>query len=342
MFDKKTRVLLGREDVILKATIEDFIQSNAPIGSTFLKKQHRYSFSSATIRSTLSILEDKGFLTHPHVSAGRIPTDLGYRLYVDELMGNESHVPSGQKNFTRDIETMATSIEELMRATAVMLAKISKVFGVVILKGYKKSILSDIELIQLGSDRVMVVLAMKTGLVRSIVLNLKVEMKDRALVYVNDALRNQLIGLSLETIAASMKSRLKDTGVFDHEIIQILLSQSASVFAAQNDAVIFTSSYNELLQQPEFQDSQHFQEILPALETDALANEFVLPNQEEWKAVIGGENANTRLRNCSLMSAPFKGKHLSGSLALLGPKRMQYSALKSILNQFASGIQNVC
>ncbi len=342
MSNHKSHVFLGREDVILKATIEDFIQSNSPIGSTFLKKHHQYSFSPATIRTTLSMLEDKGLLTHPHVSAGRVPTDLGYRLYVDDLMENISQLPSEQKTFTSEIETMATSMEELMRATAVMLAKISKVFGVVILKGYEKSILSDIELVKLGSDRVMVVLAMKTGLVRSIVLNLKVDIKDSALLHVNDALRNHLLGLSLETIVSSMKSRLKDTGVFDHEIIQILLSRSASVFAAQNDAVVFTSSYNELLQQPEFRDTQQFQEILPALESDSLANDFEITNQSEWKAVIGGENENDRLRNCSLMSAPFKGNHLSGRLALLGPKRMRYSALKAILNQFATGIQNVC
>ncbi|MBT3216317.1 MAG: heat-inducible transcription repressor HrcA [Candidatus Marinimicrobia bacterium] len=342
MIDHKTDILLDREDVILKATIEDFIRSNSPIGSSFLKEQHHYSFSSATIRSTLSSLEEKGFLTHPYVSAGRIPTDLGYRLYVDDLMEPHPHTSLGKNEFIRDVETIATNMEELMRGTAVMLAKISKLFGVVVLKGYEKSTLSDIELVQIGSDRVMVVLAMKTGLVRSIVLNLKVDIGDRDLNYVNEALRNRLVGLNLKTIVDSIKSRLRDSDVFDHEIIQILLDKSTSVFATQNDAVVFTSSYSELLHQPEFQDAQLLQEILPALESDSLANDINLMDMEEWKAIIGGENENERLKNCSLISTPFNGNHLSGRLAILGPKRMRYSELKEILNQFASGIQNVC
>lgn len=333
--------MLGREDVILKATIEDFIQSNAPIGSTYLKKQHRYQFSPATIRATLSGLEEKGLLTHPHVSAGRIPTDLGYRTYVDDLMDNKGPSPKGNQ-LIRDMEMMATGMEDLMRATAAMLAKISRLFGVVILKGYQKSVLSDIELVKLGSDRIMVVLAMKTGLVRSIVLNLKVEVDDKILIRMNEALRNSLVGLRLDTIAGSMKMRLKESELFDHEIIQILLHRSSHMFAAQHDAVVFTSSYSELLSQPEFQDTHQFQELLPALETDSLMNDIDLSDRLKWNAVIGGENENELLHDCSVVSAPFRGSQVSGKLALLGPKRMQYSKLKTILHQFAEGIQNVC
>ncbi|MDP6532855.1 MAG: heat-inducible transcriptional repressor HrcA [Candidatus Marinimicrobia bacterium] len=341
MANRKTRVLVGREDVILKATIEDFIQSNAPIGSTFLKKQHRYNFSPATIRATMSALEEKGLLTHPHVSAGRIPTDLGYRTYVDDLMDKKGPSTKGNK-FIREMETMATGMEDLMRATAVMLAKISKLFGVVILKGYQKSILSDIELVKLGSDRIMVVLAMKTGLVRSIVLNLKVEVADGMLIRINEALRNSLVGLRLDDIAGSMELRLIDSDVFEHEIIQILLNRSSQMCTVQHDAVVFTSSYNELLTQPEFNDTQQFQDLLPALETDSLLNDIDLSNQSHWNAVIGGENENELLHDCSLVSAPFKGSLVSGRLALLGPKRMQYSSLKTILHQFAEGIKHVC
>ena len=164
--------LNDRENLILKTTIEDFISSGLPISSQKLYKHYFHSISPATIRNTLAGLEKKGLLKHMHTSSGRVPTDSGYRYYVDTLIQDNTSVIDEYDNISNSLSAVADNLEDLLQATALMLGKISHLFGVVMVSHQQRSILTDIELVQMASDRIMVVLALKSGFLRSIVLNL--------------------------------------------------------------------------------------------------------------------------------------------------------------------------
>lgn len=343
MSDNKSQKITDRERQILKTTIEDFITSNVPVGSKFLKNKHNYPFSPATIRTVMAKLEGRGYLTHPHVSSGRIPTETGYRIYVNELMEQPDMSMDIAQKSMQELETLVNNVEDLMEATALMLAKITQLFGMVIISRYEKSILSNIELVRIGDDRIMVVLALKTGIVRSIVLSLKVAVKTKTLDLIGQILKERLVGLSLDEIQGSITQRLQDTEIFEHEIIQILMMDKQGYFCVGGNSLVYTSSHAGLLRQPEFNEALSLQKILPALDELYLARYFSKDvNTDDSQTLIGTEIEDELLRDCALLTTPFKGKNISGKLAVLGPTRLPYQEITALLKSFSKVIPNAC
>lgn len=166
--------LTDRERMLLEAVIEEYIASYRPVGSSLLHSKYRLPYSTATIRQDLANLESRGLLTHPYTSSGRVPTDLGYRYYVDVILHSSNTLKQWDDQLIEELEDMSENIDSLMSATAAMLAKVTSLFGVVMISNVEQSILTDIELISLSSDRVMMVLAMKSGMIKSVTLNLEV------------------------------------------------------------------------------------------------------------------------------------------------------------------------
>ena len=235
--------LNDRENLILKTTIEDFISSGVPISSQKLYQRYFHSISPATIRNTLAALEKKGLLKHMHTSSGRLPTDTGYRYYVDTLIQDNTSMIDEFDNVSNKLSAVADNLEDLLQATALMLGKISRLFGVVMVSHQQRSILTDIELVQMASDRIMVVLALKSGFLRSVVLNLDLAIKDSVLEIINQALKDRLLGLSLDEIQDTILDRMRETDVYDHEIVQVLIQNSDKHFVISGDKLIYTSSF---------------------------------------------------------------------------------------------------
>ena len=218
---QKNNQLNEREASILLALVECYINNCSPISSQLIKNSFDFNISSATIRNTMALLEEKGFLTHLHTSGGRIPTDLGYRYYVNNLnFSNE--IDSELSNFIEyELKIINNNVDDLLGATAIMLSKISKMFGVVSISGYQSSILTDIELISIHGNRVMLVLAMDTGLVKSIVLNLKINISSHLISKITLVLKESLVGCSLQEIQSTIIGRLSDTEMYDHELVPV-------------------------------------------------------------------------------------------------------------------------
>jgi len=227
--------LNDRENMILKTTIEDFISAGVPISSQKLHNRYFHSISSATIRNTLATLEKKGLLKHMHTSSGRLPTDSGYRYYVDKLIPDNTSMIDEYDNVSERLSAVADNLEDLLQATALMLGKISRLFGVVLVSRQQRSILTDIELVQMASDRVMEVLALKSGFIRSVVLNLDLAIKDSVLKIINQVLKDRLLGLSLDEIQDTILDRMRETDVYDHEIVQVLIQNSDKHFVISGD-----------------------------------------------------------------------------------------------------------
>jgi len=334
--------LSDREAEILYATVESFIETNVPVSSTYLKKKYGFSISPATIRATLANLERKGYLKHLHTSSGRVPTDFGYRHYVDSVQIRSGSNTVILEKIEKNLITIASNVDELLNATAMMLAKISHLFGIVWVAKCEESILSDIELVLLQSKRVMLILATESGLVRSIVLNLDVNVESRHLELITRILKDRLVGLPLKKIQASIQDRLRDTEIYNHEIVQILLDHPEDNFSIEQNKLIYTSSPNEILKQPEFQNLDSYRRLLPALEKQYLTKVFNqdLVEQPPW-IYIGYEIQDQHLKECSILTTSFISGGIEGQLGIVGPRRLPYSSIKLLLNHFAEVLPSV-
>ena len=334
--------LNDRENLILKTTIEDFISSGLPIISQKLYKHYFHSISPATIRNTLAGLEKKGLLKHMHTSSGRVPTDSGYRYYVDTLIQDNTSVIDEYDNISNSLSAVADNLEDLLQATALMLGKISHLFGVVMVSHQQRSILTDIELVQMASDRIMVVLALKSGFIRSVVLNLDLAIKDSVLEIINQALKERLLGLSLDEIQDTILDRMRETDVYDHEIVQVLIQNSDKHFVISGDKLIYTSSFSQLLDYPEFHEIERLQTLMALFNEESLEgyfDKYLIADSEN--ILIGKEMGDSNFNDCSIVTNPFGNANICGQMAILGPTRLPYEQIKTILTNFTEIIGNV-
>jgi len=334
--------LNDRENLILKTTIEDFISSGIPISSQKLYQRYFHSISPATIRNTLAALEKKGLLKHMHTSSGRLPTDSGYRYYVDTLIQDNTSMIDEYDNVSNSLSAVADNLEDLLQATALMLGKISHLFGVVMVSHQQRSILTDIELVQMASDRIMVVLALKSGFIRSVVLNLDLAIKDSVLEIINQALKDRLLGLSLDEIQDTILDRMRETDVYDHEIVQVLIQNSDKHFVISGEKLIYTSSFSQLLDYPEFHEIEKLQTLMALFNEESLEgyfDKYLIADSEN--ILIGKEMGDSNFTDCSIVTNPFGNENIRGQMAILGPTRLPYEQIKTILTNFTEIIGNV-
>ena len=337
----KLPTLNDREATILTAIIEEYIESGTPVSSGYIKKYCGLNLSPATIRAVMASLEQKGLLTHFHTSGGRVPTDAGYRFYVNDTHEIIASYDPFSDNIKNELLTIVNDVDELLNATVLMLSKVSRMFGVISVSGYQRSILTDIELVLLEGNRVMLVLALDTGLVKSIVLNLDLVIQPNLVTKITQVLKDRLIGYSLKEIQSTIRVRLNDLEIYSHELVQVLVNDSEKYFDLNKNESIYTSSYDILLEQPEFQNLTSFQRLLPALDKAYLNQHF----QENFNAhsshtLIGTENEDELLNDCSIITTEFNSEIIKGRIGVLGPKRIPYLTVQSIIEKFAEIIQN--
>ena len=333
--------LTNREATILSDVVEYYIESGLPVSSGYLTKNCGLNISSATIRNAMFSLEQKGYLTHLHTSSGRIPTDTGYRFYVNIIQEYQVLDNQISEKIEQELLIISNNVDELLDATAFMLAKVSHMFGIILVSGYQKSILSDIELVVLDGNRVMLVLAMDTGSVESIVMNLNLTIQPKLIHKITRILKERLVGFSLKEIQSTINRRLNDTEMYSHELVQILINNSNKYFHIDNNKSIYTSSTNVLLDQPEFQDISNFQRILPALDKAYLNNHFKINfTDQSNQTLIGKENEDELLKDCAIITTQFDSGLIKGRIGVVGPKRVPYISVQATLEKFAEIIHN--
>ena len=232
-----------------------------------------------------------------HKSGGRIPTDLGYRFYINSIKANDKLSEHVVPELEDELRTISNNVDDVLNATASMLSELSNMFSVVTISEYHNSILIDIELVELNGNRVMLVLGMNNGLVKSIVLDLDINIKPKHMNSIIRLLKEKLIGLSLREIQNTITLRLNDSSIFNHELIQVLIHDRYSYFSIEYNKLIYTSPVNVLLQQPEFQNLNNFKRILPALDKSFL-NIYINKNFDTNSDydLIGKENKDEVLQ----------------------------------------------
>ena len=230
-----------------------------------------------------------------------------------------------------------------MQGAALMLAKVSGLFGVVIISEVRKGILTEIELVSLSNDRLMMVIALKSGLLKSLVLNIDISVSPNDIIIVNRILRERLIGLSVDEIQLSITDMLKNNNVPKHEIIQIIFEHPQLPFQLNRNNQLYVSSYQGLLSYPEFQEYDTLRKTISGLDEINIKN--ILSNNELEKnmlTIIGNESDNDLLNHCSIIASRFESDSITGKLGIFGPTRIPYKNIIGILKEFVEIMPNVC
>ena len=329
-----------REKAILRSIVQQFILTATPVGSRNITKKYDIGFSPATVRNVMSDLEDSGFINHPHTSAGRVPTDKGYRYYVDSLMDIEKLNTKEKGLIESSLSSINDEADELVKVTSRLLSSITRQIACVTYPNLESGILEKIQIISLTSSRILAVVSIKSGMVKTITMELDTELKERQLESVQSLLNEKLSGLSLEEIRNTFKERFIDADEDQKPIIRLFVDSIDKLFKDdfKSDRLIVTGAKN-LMQQPEFENPENFQSIIELIEDKEVIIHILEKSseskREEVYISIGSENFEKKLKEYSFVSKEYKFGETSGTLGIIGPKRMEYSRIIAIVDYLA-------
>jgi heat-inducible transcriptional repressor len=328
--------LTEREKIILRHIIEDFILTANPVGSRYISKKTDINLSPATIRNVMSDLEDLFYITHPHTSGGRVPTDKGYRYFVNELMDLEPLKPTEKTKIKKIVEETDLSGDEIFKEVSKILGKLTKELSIVSQPYLSNGILEKLELVSLSSNKLLVVVSIKSGLVRTILFDVESEINRDKLDNIARMLNEKLDGLTLKEIRNTYKDRI--SGLRDHDtgIIKIFVDSIDKIFQDEKQGVtLYFGGTVEVSSQPEFGKAEDYKNIIELTDDKDIVVHVLnnLPTDIKGYGIsIGGENKDDKLKNYSVVSTTYSVGDVSGKIALIGPRRMDYSKMISLLN----------
>ncbi|MGB9234295.1 MAG: heat-inducible transcriptional repressor HrcA [Terriglobales bacterium] len=329
----------GREREILTAIVETFIASGEPVGSRTIARASREGLSAATIRNVMADLTEAGYLDQPHTSAGRVPTPEAYRYYVEQLSG-EAHLSRENESIIQDTLTGVTDVQEFMERTSHVLSLVSHSVGVTIATSGPRNALEHVYFSRLGDQKVLAVVVTRSGVVRDRVLRLDIAQGDLdvAARYLNDNFR----GWTMEDMRSELARRIEGERSEYDRLMQSLeqLYKQGALAASDGTEAVFVEGAANLLTGEE--DHQRLQDLLRTLEEKEkvvkLLGAYLDTKQEAVRVVIGLDEAlpASSLQNFVLIGAPARvGKEVVGSLAVIGPTRLDYQHTMSAVSYIA-------
>ena len=333
--------LSEREKQILANLINYYIQSADPVGSRVIANKFKMGLSSATIRNTLQDLEELGLVEQPHTSAGRVPTDIGYCVYVDYLLKPERLDSAEELAIRLAILKEGRGINEILGQTAKILGEITAQLGVTIAPKFEEARLRNVRLIPIAEGRVMVVAITSSGLVRSVILEIEASFSDSSLIEVEAVLNERLSGLSLANIRDTISKRMAD--VTGHgRLINLVIDSKDRIWTEDRGDEIHFAGADQLLRMPEFADRERLSRLIKLLEDGKVLGEFLNQAGEEGLVItIGRENRIREIINCSVVTSTYKVGTITGTIGVIGPTRMPYSKLVSVVEYTARSITEV-
>jgi heat-inducible transcriptional repressor len=334
--------LSRRERRVLEAVIRSYVETAEPAGSRTLSRRFGLGVSPATIRNTMSDLEEKGFLFHPHTSAGRVPTSKAYRAYVDTLLGVAPIPISDSERLAEEIASHngGSPIETILRRAAQTLGVLTQELGVALGPRFDRSVLRRLELVRVSSERLLMVLTLEGGVVRTVFVEVAGEIADTALGAVTAVLNERLAGLSLGEIRNSLGSRLRDAcgDPTTSELLNIFVQEGEALFDAalpmSDGQHVVLGAASVLAEQPEFSAADSMRRLLALTETphalgEAIRKRVTAPG---ISITIGSEHDDPRLEEFTVVTAEYHVGSLAGVIGVIGPTRMPYEKVISLVS----------
>ena len=330
----------NRKKVILHTIIKTYLETGEPVGSRTISKYTDLNLSSATIRNEMADLEDLGYIMQPHTSAGRIPSDKGYRWYVDMLMEEkEQEVTEMREQMLQKADKM----DQILKQAAKVLATNTNYATMISAPTYNRNKLKFIQLSQVDDHQMIAVIVMEGNIIKNKIVTMEEALDNQTLLKLNMLLNTTLTGMSADQINLGMIARLKEQAGDHREVISDVLDAVANTIQVDNDVEIYTSGATNVFKYPELSDSQSAKEIINAFEEKQLLQEIVIEtlSKEENKGIqvyIGNEAPVQNMKDCSVVTATYElGEGMQGTIGIIGPKRMDYEnvmkTLKTLMNE---------
>ena len=335
--------LTDRKMKILEAIIRDYIFVAEPLGSRTLSKRHDLGISAATIRNEMSDLEDMGYLMQPHTSSGRIPTQEGYRLYVENMMQN-NRIDKEQMKMIDDSLRGYGELQNILDEALRLMSSFTRYTSIAVTPRVKESILKNIQLVQVNQNTVLVILVMDNGLIRNLTINTRTMVCQDKLSIISKILNEKLSGKSIRdmdsSFASYLKNQIHEYSALIDEVFELMHSNMLTL----EDSQILSDGITNIFQFPEFSDISKAKAFLDMMSEkrpvmDMLNSEGIVKGN--INIVIGNKNTCEIAKECSLLTATYtlNGKTI-GKIGIIGPTRMNYSKVFSIMSYISNGLND--
>lgn len=317
-----------RKQKILNAIIQTYLETGEPVGSRTISKYTDLKLSSATIRNEMADLEEMGYILQPHTSAGRIPSDKGYRLYVDQLVQEKREVATMNMMMIERTDRM----EKVLKQVVKMLAANTNYTTMITGPTYHRNKIQFIQLSQVSDQELLVVIVIQGGIIRNKILSTDENLGSDSLLKLNLLLNTTLNGMTIEDINLGVITALKEKAGNYSALVSDILDTIAEVIRSDNEEMeIYTSGATNIFKYPELSDSQKASELISTFEEKKLLADFVrgIESDETETGIqvyIGSESPVQTMKDCSVVTATYQlGEGMKGTIGIIGPKRMDYA-----------------
>lgn len=332
-----------REQLILQAVVHTYITTAEAVGSRSIVKRYELELSPATVRNVMADLEDSGYLQQLHASSGRVPTDLGYRYYVDYLMRVQELTLAERARIEQQLAEKLSDTDEVMRQTSQLLALVSHQTGIVEAPDESAAVVRRAELMPVSGSRVAIMIADQYGRVRTVFAAVEGALEQAELMRLSTFLNENFVGTPIEELAHRVESKLR-TILDEQRMLAEKALQMLLLMPPHRQGQLYLGGQTQLFEQPEFRDVAKAREVFGLLEERERLAELLRAGlsggrRDGVTVVIGGEADERGLEGISVVSAPYRvGEETVGMLGVLGPRRMPYSRLMAVVDYTASAL----
>ena len=338
-----------RKVKILNSIIQTYLITGEPVGSRTISKYTDLNLSSATIRNEMSDLEDLGYIIQPHTSAGRIPSDKGYRFYVDNLMKEKIAEVDEMKNIMIE---RADKLDHLLKHVAKLLATNTNYATMISAPKYKRNTLKFIQLSRVAQNQLLVIVMLEGNMIKNKLIEVDDEFAEDEVAKLNILINTFLQGLNLQEINMELIHQMKAQAEDYSEVISNVIDAIAMLIKEEDDLEIYTSGTTNLLKYPELGDREKASELLYLMEEKQALSELIVDQQDSEEGTknpiqiyIGSESPVSTMKDCSVVTATYElGEGYQGKIGIIGPKRMDYKKvvgnLQTMMNQLDDIFKN--
>lgn len=328
----------------MRLVITSFIETAGPVGSRSLARQYpSVGLSPASIRNTMSDLEEMGYLDHPYTSAGRLPTERGYRAFVDELMERRTLTADEKRVLQRQLQQRMSDVEHLFRESSQLLGQLTNLLGIVLSPNLSSGVLERLEIVPLSGQRLMFVLSVRGGLVKTIVLEFDADVRRSALDRVVGILNERLAGQTLRELRQTYAERIRDIEDEPTGIVRLVMDDAPVLFSEPSEGRLRFGSTQNLLNQPEFQEPDDLRHLIGVMEDEDLVvrviedlSDPVTDGVGRALVSIGSESSSEAVERYSIVTSSYRLGGSVGALGVIGPTRMNYGHVVALVENMAS------
>ena len=336
-------MLTDRKKKILQIVIEDYIATAEPVGSRTIARKYDLGISPATIRNEMSDLELLGFLEQPHTSAGRVPSAQAYRFYVDSMISPGALTDNDRALIDGWYRERVRSIDDIFQSTAKILSRMSKNVSMFLTNRDSSSAFSYMRFLPLNSQKAILCLITDDGNIDNCVVEVPLGMKQEEMDYLAQRISNKLHGMKLSDIKETMLEELYVDLSGDKMLFTSLLKAVQQMSAGQQEQKMFLGGTKQLFNQPEFRDAERIKDLLGVLEEEKVLKDMLNAGTDSGlRITIGSENKFTSIQDCSMIQATYRlNGQVVGTMAVLGPTRMEYCKVISVMDYLHNYLQVV-